>query len=496
MSTRNKNVIVIGAGVAGITSAAYLAKAGYKVKVLEKNPIPGGRCGQVVQDGHRFDIGPTMLMMPDVLDRTFNDFEKELHNELDLMRLDPGYHVKLEDGLDLKFSSDMDLMKKQLESIEPGSYKKYKTFMDASYNRYTISMKKVVNRNYYGPLEFFTLANLLMFIKLKAFNNHYNYTGRVFKSEFLRTAYSLQNLYLGQDPYHSTALFTILPAMEVKDGIWFPKGGMYKIVEALVKIALENGVEFLYNTPVNGIKTDTTKVEGVFAGDDFYAADIVVSNADIPFVYKNLLKDKHADKFDKMKYTCSAFVFHWGVSKTYPQLEQHNVFISKDFKESIKHIFNTRHKYMEPSTFYIHAPAQYDTTAAPKGQDSYTIIVQTNNLSSTSLDWSKLKADARDSVIKRLKEEGLEDIDEQIKFEISFTPRSWESKFNLTNGSTFGSLAHNLLQMGYFRPKNVHKKYKNLFFAGGCTHPGNGLPLALTSGRLVSEKVLRTINDK
>jgi phytoene desaturase len=432
-------------------------------------------------------------MMPDVLERIFKDFGKDINQELDLTRLDPGYHIRMQGDYEFKFTTDLKAIEKQLEKVEPGSYKKYRKYMEQSYKRYTLSMKKVVNRNYYNFFQFFNLRSLFMFIKLKAFHNHYRFTSRYFKNEFLRIVFTLQNLYLGQDPYKSPALFSILPAMELVDGVWFPKGGMYAIINSLVGIAEKNGVEFHYNKPVTSIKTNGDKVEGIQCNGDFIEADLVLSNADLPYTYKTLLADTE-NKLDKLNYTCSAFVFHWGIKKRYPQIEQHNVFVAKEFKKSIQHIFKPETEYVVPSTFYIHAPAINDTTAAPAGQDSYTVIVQTNNLLNDKEDWNKLKDDARKGVIKRLKEEGLTDIEEQIKFEVCYMPRSWESKFNLTNGSTFGSIAHDIFQMGYFRPKNKHKMYKNMFFAGGCTHPGNGLPLSIISGRLVAERILKKYN--
>ena len=494
MTKTPKNAVIIGAGAAGITASIYLARAGYTVNVFERNSIPGGRCGQITKDDHRFDIGPTMLMMPDVLENIFKDFGRDLHKELSLERLEPGYHIKMQGKGEFVFSSDMKSVEEQLEKIEKGSYQKYRTYMSKSYQRYRLSMKKVVNKNYYSFFRFFTLRNFILFLKLKAFHNHYRFTSRYFKNEFLRIAFTLQNLYLGQNPYKSPALFSILPAMELEDGIWFPKGGMYAIVEKLVEIAEKEGVLFSYNTPVTKIISNANHVVGIECSGKVIKADLVISNADIPFTYKNLLNDIDAKRFDKMKYSCSAFVFHWGVSRQYPQLEQHNVFVGKDFRNSMRHIFNAEKPYSVPDTFYIHAPGQTDETAAPKNEDSYTVIVQTNNLSQTKEDWNKLKADARAGVIKRLKAEGLTDIEEHIKFEICFTPRSWESKFNLTHGSTFGSLAHNLLQMGYFRPGNQDKKRRNLFFTGACTHPGSGLPLAITSGKLVCEKIFNLEN--
>ncbi len=188
-------------------------------------------------------------------------------------------------------------------------------------------------------------------------------------------------------------------------------------------------------------------------------------------------------------------VFHWGVDQVYPQLGQHTVFVSSRHKESCKKIFSENSFADEPS-IYVHSPVRSDTSAAPEKQDSITAIVHTGNLDDkTGMDWKAVKEQTRTAILKRLEEEGLKDFEKHIKFEICFTPNEWESVFNLTRGGTFGSLAHNIMQMGFLRPANYHKKYRNLYFAGGSTQPGSGMPLSLLSAKLVTERIDRTYGN-
>ena len=227
----------------------------------------------------------------------------------------------------------------------------------------------------------------------------------------------------------------------------------------------------------------------------------MVANADLPYVYDRLLRDKRKTRTLKKKaYSCSAIVFHWGVDKIYPQLDHHSIFLNDPYKHGLDKIFKEKSLADNPS-FYVHAPVRSDQSAAPENQDTLSVIVPAAHLDERAgQDWKELKQKAREAVIRRLKEAGLDDIEEHIKFEICYLPKTWESSCNVTNGSVFGSLGHTIFQMGYFRPHNQHKKYRNLYFAGGSTHPGNGVPLVLLGAKLTSERILKDrkemVNDK
>ncbi len=486
------NAIIIGAGIGGITTAIYLARQGFSVVIHEKNAAPGGRCGNIVKNGHRFDIGATLLMMPDIYEKTFAAMDRRLEDELQLFRMEPVYKIKYKTG-ELLFSSDLVKLQMQLEHIEPGSYKKFLRYMDESYRSYKLSMSRIIDTNYYSAFDFFNFKNAILLFRLKAFRNHNKVTSEYFKNDLLRIAFSFQNIYVGQNPYEASAIFSMLPFLELTEGVWFPKGGMYRIIERLVSIAEDNGVELHLKSPVKEIKTNHNKAEGVMLNDgSWHPADVIVANADLPYVYNNLLPDKNnLKRLRKLHYTCSAILFHWGMDTVYPQLEQHSVFVSDSYKESIKSIFNGEIKVDDPS-FYVHAPVRSDITAAPEGQDSISVIVPVGNISGDrEYDWDTIKSEVRNAILRRLLREGMSDFEKHIKFEVCYTPHSWLNQFNLSRGATFGSLSHNLLQMGYMRPHNQHRKFRNLFFAGGSTHPGNGIPLSLLSAKLTSEKIER-----
>jgi phytoene desaturase len=299
---------------------------------------------------------------------------------------------------------------------------------------------------------------------------------------------------VGQSPFNSPALFSMVPAAELTEGSFFPVGGMYSIVKKLLAAAESSGVQFHYKKPAERIRINGNKAESVvFEDGSEIRADVIVANADLPYVYRNLLPGSiKSKKLDRMKYSCSAICFHWALDKVYPQLGHHNVFLSDGFREGLDKIFKEKSVSDQPS-FYIHAPTRTDLSAAPENQDTLSFIVGSGNYDkSLSQDWEAIRSRTRSALIRRLKQLGLADIEEHIKFEICYTPDNWESACNISRGAVFGSLAHNLLQMGYFRPHNQHSRYRNLFFVGGSTHPGNGIPNILISAKLTSERILKT----
>jgi phytoene desaturase len=487
--------LVIGAGIGGIATAGRLARSGYRVTVLEKNSQPGGRCDQIVQDGHRFDVGPTLFLMPEVFAETYAALGEAMSDHLDLQRIDPTYRVRFDDGLELALTANMNAMQEQLEAIEPGSFSGFLRYMVEGNQHYRMSLERFVGRNFYNLAEYFSPANLPLLFKLKALVKHYRNVGNYFRDPRLKAAFTFQNMYLGLSPYDAPATYSLLQYTELADGVWFPMGGMYRVIESLVQIAERLGVQFVYNAPAAEIVISNNRATGVRLADGrFFAADIVVANADLPYVYRNLLTapadQAEADKLDRKKYTCSAIMFYWGVDKVYDDLQHHNVFLAGDYKASFDDIFDGYTLPAEPS-FYVHAPARTDPAAAPPGQDTLMVLVPVGHLSDdVEQDWTALTNRARRQVLDRLAKMGITDLAEHIKFETAYTPLEWQELYNLAKGAAFG-LSHNFTQVGYLRPRNRHGRYQNLYFSGASTHPGTGLPIVLLSARLTTERILR-----
>lgn len=490
--TGKKSAVIIGAGIGGIAIAVYLAKNGYIVNIYEKNSSPGGRCGQLIRDGHRFDLGATMLILPGIYREVFNSLGIPIFENNDITPLEDLYKIYFDNNEVITFSPDQNKMRLQLEKIEPGSFAKSQKYVSDGYEIFQVGMNKLIGRNFDNLFQFTNFKNIGMLIKLKTYISNYRYVKKFFRDQHLRMAYTFQNIYVGQSPFDSPALFSMVPAAELTEGSFFPKGGMFSIVEKLLSAAQSEGVKFHYNKPVENIRVNGKRAESILMEDGTeIQADIIVANADLPYVYRKLLPDRgKSRRLDRLKYSCSAICFHWGLDKVYSQLGHHSVFLSDGFREGLDRIFKDKSVSDHPS-FYIHAPTRTDKTAAPENQDTLSFIIGAGHIDKMKKqDWDDLKKKTRKAVIQRLQQFGLEDIEEHIKFEICYTPDSWESACNISRGSVFGSLAHNLLQMGYFRPHNQHNRYRNLFFVGGSTHPGNGIPNVLLSAKLTAERIL------
>jgi phytoene desaturase len=494
-----KTAVVIGAGIGGIATALYLARNDYNVTVYEKNSSPGGRCGQIVRDGHRFDLGATMLMMPGIYREVFESLGIPLFEDDNIIPLEDLYNIYFDNNEVLTFSTDKEKMRTQHEQIEPGSYIKAEKYVRDGYEIFQTGMNELIGRNFDNLFQFANLKNIGMLIKLKTYISNYRYVKKFFNNTHLRMAYTFQNIYVGQSPFNSPALFSMVPAAELTEGSFFPAGGMYTVVKKLMDAAIAAGVNFCFNKPVKKIQIRNNLAESIILEDmSEIMADIVVANADLPYVYRKLLPDnRKSRRLDRMKYSCSAICYHWGLDKVYPQLGHHNVFLADGFRQGLDSIFIDKSVSDNPS-FYVHAPVRTDPSAAPVDHDTLSFVVGAGHVDKKKIqNWENLKMTTRKALIERLKKLGMEDIEDHIKFEICYTPENWENACNISRGSVFGSLGHNILQMGYFRPHNQHDRYKNLFFVGGSTHPGNGIPNILISAKLTSERILnKSISKK
>jgi phytoene desaturase len=490
---KQKSVIVIGAGIGGITSATHLARRGMKVTVLEKNSRPGGRCDRFSHEGHTFDTGPTLLVMPLLYEAEFNALgaTASMREMLDLQRVDPTYHLIFDNGSKLALTSDMKSLQEQMEAFEPGSFQGLLQYMEEGHRHYHLGIEKLVNRDFRKATDFFKLEHLPLLYQLKPLANHYRNMSAYFDDPRLKAAFTFQDVYMGLSPFEAPATFSMMPYTELAHGVWYPKGGMYSIVEALMRLAREAGVEFEFDASVARIDVNGSQARGVFLTDGHHVqADAVLANADLPYVYQDLLpQDGESGRLTRKRFSCSVISFFWGIDKPYPQLPPHSLFLAQDYRENFDSIIRDLDLPANPS-LYLHAPARLDPAMAPDGQDTVIAIVPVGHMSENGeQNWAGIRDRARQHVIRRLKTLGITNLEEHIKFEVNFTPLSWRKRYNLVKGSTHG-LCHNLTQLGYFRPRNRHSRYHNLYFVGASTHPGTGMPTAMVSGRLAAERIL------
>ena len=491
---RRHRIAIVGAGIGGLVAAARLARAGHEVTVFEKQARPGGRCTRLERDGFRFDVGPTLYLMPRVWDETFAALGERVEDHLDLHRIDPTYRVHFHDDTHLDLTGDLLHMREQMEAMEPGSFDGYLGFMREGRAFYENSLDEFVGRNFLSLGQYFGLANLSLVLKLKPYRSHLSHTRRFFKDPRLVAAMSFQNMYLGVSPYEAMATYALLQYTELAEGVWFPEGGMSSVSDAFEAIASDHGATFRYECPVERVNVEGGRSTGVTLEDgERVEADLVLVNADLPYAYCDLLPDEDlAEKIRRKRYACSTMIFFWGVEGERSEaLGHHNVFITEHrYRESFDRIFKDLSLPDEPS-FYVCAASRSQPDVAPAGGDGLMVLVPVGRLSDErEQDWEAMRDRARETILTRLDRIGAGGIAERTLFEQVVGPHEWQEMFNLRHGTTFG-LSHNFSQVGYFRPHNRHPRYGNLYFVGASTHPGTGLPLVLLSAKLVAERILK-----
>ena len=485
-------VIIIGAGIGGITAAIHLAQNGCQVTVFERNDQPGGRVDYIHREGHSFDTGPTLVVMPLLYEREFQSLGLSLFEDLDLIRVDPTYHLIFDDGSRMQMTSDLKALEAQMEEIEPGSGTGLLRYLEEGYRHYHKGVPGFVDRDFRNIFQFIHPRIIPLIFQVKPLTKHYRNMRNYFKNPRLKAAFSFQDIYMGLSPFDGLATFSLMPYSELAHGVYYPKGGMYSIIEVLVDQARKAGVEFIFDEEVEQIQTAGNTVTGISSLEyQDVKADYILANADLPYVYQELLPESaRARRILQKRFSCSTISFFWGVDKVYSEITgPHTLFLADDYKENFDSIIDQL-TLPENPCIYIHAPTRLDPSLAPDGHDTIIGIAPVGHISGkNNQDWVDLREKARRSIYKRLDLLGITDFEDHIKFETNFTPLSWKTRYNLAKGSTHG-LSHNLFQLGGFRPDFQHPKYKNLYFAGASTRPGSGLPTAMVSGRMAAERIL------
>lgn len=481
--------VIVGAGIGGISAAAHLARRGLDVTILEKNSQAGGRCGVFSRAGHTFDTGPTLFVMPRVYESEFERLGLCAKETLQLQRVDPTYHMYFEGGDRLTLTSNLGQLQEQVESFEHGASRGLREYLDEGKRCYDLAMARLVQQDFRSFTDFFRPKILSAIVETNALRRHYHRMSRFFDDPRLKAAFTFQDMYMGLSPSEAPAIFSLLPYSELAHGIWFPRGGMHRIVEVLLDAALQAGAQLRVSTPVQRIDVDGARACGVtLANGEHLPADVVVANADLPYVYQELLPaSRAADGLSRKRYSCSTISFFWGLKRRFPDLHAHMLFLSRDYLGGFEALRGPG--LPQKPSLYVHTPARLDPGMSPPGRETLIGVVPIGHLQSNpDADWSELTDRARQAVFDWLSDIGLSGLREAIDFEVATTPAAWRERYNLYKGATHG-LSHTLTQMAYMRPHNRHRRYPNLYFAGASTHPGTGVPTVLVSGRLAAERI-------
>ncbi|CAG8978343.1 hypothetical protein HYALB_00005929 [Hymenoscyphus albidus] len=493
-----KTALVVGAGVGGIAIAARLSKAGFRVTVLEKNNFTGGRCSLIHHEGHRFDQGPSLLLLPKLFEETFYDLGTSLSAEgVQLLKCEPNYNVWFADGERIQLSSDTAVMKREIEKVEDkDGFERYLSWLAEAHRHYEISVREVLHKNFPSIFNLLRPSFLMNVFQLHPFESIYSRASKYFFTDRLRRLFSFSTMYMGMSPFDAPGTYSLLQYTELAEGIWYPIGGFHAIIAALEKVCQRYNVQLRLSTPVSSLITspDGKTVEGVVTSSgEKLTADITIINADLVWSYNNLFPAKttlaatqsKASSLTKRAGSCSSISFYWSLSQKIPELQTHNIFLADEYRESFDAIFDRQNIPDEPS-FYVNVPSRIDPTAAPEGKDSIVVLVPVGHLLNSSsrytngnglpeeLDWASLVEQVRASVIKTIEARtSCDSLTPLITNEIVNSPLNWESKFNLDKGSILG-LSHSFFNVLAFRPKTKAKE-RNLYFVGASTHPGTGM---------------------
>jgi len=483
----SKIAIVIGSGIAGIASSIRLAKRGYTVSVFEANDYPGGKLTEISLDGYRFDAGPSLFTLPQLVDELYELCELNPKDFFDYEQLDETCRYFYPDGTHLTAWTDKQKLAEEFETKLQEPAKNVLEALNNSSVLYKHLAPLFIEKSLHKADTWLSGRAMTAYTKINRFefNKTMNEANRKrFSNPKTVQLFNRYATYNGSDPYQTPATLNIIPHLEFGIGAFFPKGGMHSITQSLYDLANMIGVNFYFKTKVEKIVVHNGQAKGVDTKMGFHKADCVVCNMDMVAAYKTLLRDQHQPrKLLNQPKSSSALIFYWGIKKEFKQLGLHNIFFSEDYETEFRHIFDKGSIYKDP-TVYINITSVNNPSDAPEGcQNWFTMINVPNN---QGQDWDYFISYARKAIIKKLSNQLGENIEEFIEVEDVLDPRLIERRTSSVAGALYGNSSNNKYS-AFLRHPNFSKRIKDLYFCGGSVHPGGGIPLCLSSAKLVDQ---------
>ena len=476
----SQRVVIVGAGLGGLSTAMHLAGAGREVVVLEREDRPGGRAGRLQLDGYSFDTGPTVLTMPDLIDDAFRAVDEDYRQWLDLIPLDPAYRAFYPDGSTLDVHTDPQRMAAEIEqSIGPDEAAGYLRFVDYVATMYRVEIRDFMDRNIDSPLDLLT-PNLARLVALGGFGRLQPKVNSFLKDPRTRRIFAFQAMYAGLSPYKALALYSVISYMDSVAGVFLPKGGMHALPVAMAEAAQKHGVTIHYGTTVDSVETVGDRATAVTTADGVrYPADVVVLNPDLPVAYRDLLGREPA-RLQRLQYSPSCWLMLAGSSASYSRIAHHNIHFGRSWRTTFDELLDGR--LMSDPSFLVTHPTHTDPELAPAGKQSYYVLFPTPNTRG-QVQWPRPQF--RDAALELMQARGYTGFADAIEVEDITDPADWEAR-GMFAGAPFAS-SHSLFQTGPFRPANHWGR--NVVFVGSGTQPGVGVPMVLISGRLAAERV-------
>ncbi len=485
----SKNAVIVGSGIAGIATAIRLQNKGYSVQVLEKNSYPGGKLTVLEGNGYRFDAGPSLFTMPNLVTELFDLSGKNPTDYFNYEQLEILCNYFYEDGTRISAHSNINRFADEIDKKTTDSAEKVKKHLEKSKFIYGATNEQFLNRSLHKVKSFLSFSTLVSILKLpflNIFSSMNQVNEKAFNDSKTIRLFNRYATYNGSNPYKAPGILNIIPHLEFGLGAYLPHGGMHEITNSLVKLAKEIGVEFYFNQEVTAIETIGKKAKSVITESGSFEGDVVVCNADIHTVYEKLIPDaRKLKQVDSQERSSSALIFYWGIGKEFPKLDVHNILFTEDYKTEFDHLFDSKTIYEDP-TIYIHVTSKHLKQDAPDGKENWFVMI--NVPSVYGQDWETMVAEARRQILAKISRNLGEDIEKLIEFEEKLTPQLIQDKTNSYKGSLYGTSSNNRFA-AFFRHKNFSSDYKNLYFVGGSVHPGGGIPLALSSAKIIDKLI-------
>lgn len=485
-----KKAIVIGSGVAGLAAAIRLQVMGYAVSVFEKNDYPGGKLSHFELGGYQFDAGPSLFTHPQLIEELFEYAGEPMQDYFSYEKVPVACNYFYEDGTIISAFADREKFAAELQEKTNEPAENLHRYLNKSANAYNNIAGIFLQ---YSLHKIQTLFKAPIFKAIQTvkwpylFTSLNSYNKRSFNSPKLVQLFNRYATYNGSNPYKAPAMLSLIPHLEHNEGTFYPKGGMISITNALYQLAIKKGVSFHFGNGVEKIIRTAGTVKGVVVNNENHFADLVVSNMDVYFTYQQLLGDTiKAAKVLKQERSSSAFIFYWGINKSFSQLDLHNIFFSDDYEKEFESLFKTKKPFADPTVYINITSKREPSVQAPMGKENWFVMV--NAPANKGQDWESIKDFYKSAILKKLSNLLGEAIEPLIEVEAVLSPVSIESKTASYMGSLYGT-SSNSKTAAFMRHPNFSNSTKGLYFVGGSVHPGGGIPLCLSSAAIMAKLV-------